>query len=356
MYRLLVSIVCCMGLIVSGCTKGDSEEISYSTTGTSQLIAGSVTVNASTGDSVGESGYVDGQRLTASKFNYPQSVLVHQSGDLIVADTSNRRIRRINLSTGIVETIAGSGVRSCVDGDGASATFLWPSGLAQDSNGDIYIADYSCNKIRKIDKSTNVVTTYAGNGTSATLDDTNPLNASFDGPAGVDVGSDNSVFVITAKGGVRKISSTGNVTTLAASLNGWGISVDPSNDDIYVSLNDHTIRKIDSDNTVTLIAGTANSEGSADGIGEQARFNIPEDVDVDSDGNLIISDLQNSCIRKIDRSSNVTTVFGICGTAGYLEGGYLTALLNGAISLDIDADGNWYIADYRNHVIRKISF
>ena len=79
-------------------------------------------------------------------------------------------------------------------------------------------------------------------------------------------------------------------------------------------------------------------------------------MDVDSDGNLIISDLQNSCIRKIDRSSNVTTVFGICGTAGYLEGGYLTALLNGAISLDIDADGNWYIADYRNHVIRKISF
>jgi len=214
---------------------------------------------------------------------------------LYVADSSNDTIRMITFD-GVVTTIAGTAtLNGTTDKPGADARFYDPEGVAVDPAGNVYVADTYNNVIRKITPAGGV-TTLAGNAPLAGADDGQGVLARFAGPRGV------------------ATDSVGNV---------------------YVADTDNnTIRKIDKDGNVITLAGKAGEEGSADGMGADARFNFPRDVAVDSANNVYVADTNNSTIRKITPEGVVTTVVGVPGSIG-ARLGPLPGSLNNPLRLAI---------------------
>jgi len=205
--------------------------------------AGVVTTLAGSGSAA----FVDGIGTSAS-FNNPTGIAVDASGAVYVADQSNNRIRTVT-SAGVVTTLAGSGSAAFVDGIGTSASFNNPSGVAVDANGTVYVADYFNNRIRTV-TSAGVVTTLAGSGSAAFADGAG-TSASFNTPSGVAVDSSGTVYVADyVNNRIRKISE-GVVTTLAGSGNAafadgtgtsasfiypfGGIAVDATSGTVYAS-------------------------------------------------------------------------------------------------------------------------
>ena len=201
------------------------------------------------------SGYMDGTG-PAARFNAPQGVAVDSSGHVYVAEYGNNRIRKIS-PAGVVTTFAGS-TRGYMDGTGTAAKFKDPTGVAVDSSGNVYVAEYGNNRIRKISP-TGVVTTLAGS-TSGNNNGTGTA-AQFNSPTGVAVDSSGHVYV-----------------------------ADRFN---------HRIRKIDPVGVVTTFAGS--SSGYVDDTGTAAKFYNPFGVAVDSSGNVYVADHDNHRIRKISR-------------------------------------------------------
>ena len=202
---------------------------------------------------------------TAAKFNNPSGVAVDSSGNIYVADTFNHRIRKIS-PVGVVTTLAGSSSGDD-DGTGTAAKFNYSRDVAVDSSGNIYVADTSNHRIRKISPAS-VVTTFAGS--SSGDDDGTGAAAQFNNPIGVAVDSSGNVYV-----------------------------ADTSN---------HRIRKISPTRVVTTFAGS--SSGDDDGTGAAAKFNSPRGVAVDTSGNVYVGDTFNNRIRKISPVGVVTTLAG----------------------------------------------
>jgi alpha-tubulin suppressor-like RCC1 family protein len=254
----------------------------------------------------------DGTGTAASFFN-PTSIAVDASGTIYVADQLNHKIRKITPS-GVVTTFAGSGTSGSSDGTGTAASFDSPLGIALDASGNLYVADYYNNKIRKITPS-GVVTTFAGSGTAGNADGTGTA-ASFNRPAALTVDVSGTIYVADyLNNKIRKITPSGVVTTFAGS-------------------------------------GVA---GSLDGTGTAASFSSPSGIAVDASGNVFVADKDNSTIRKITASGVVTTFAGSPGITGSVDGVGNSARFQGAVGLCVDAGGNIYVADTYNHQIRKIT-
>ena len=249
---------------------------------------------------------------TAASFKYPFGVAVDSSGTVYVADTSNHLIRKIT-SAGVVTTLAGSGSSGSTNGTGTAASFYNPLGVAVDSSGNVYVADTSNYLIRKI-TSGGVVTTLAGSGYSGSTNGTGTA-ASFDNPYGVAVDSSCNVYV--------------------------------------ADLNNNLIRKITSAGVVTTLAGSGSS-GSTNGMGTAASFYYPSGVAVDSSGNVYVADTSNHLIRQITSGGVVTTLAG-SGSIGSTNGTGTVASFFNPRGVAVDSSGNVYVADYSNHLIRKIS-
>jgi sugar lactone lactonase YvrE len=315
--------------------------------------------NISTLAGSGDSGYADGHGASA-KFISPYGVAVDLNGIVYVADSGNHRIRMISPS-GIVTTLAGSS-QGFLDGFGTAAQFSGPYGVAVDLNGTIYVADTFNNRIRMISSSGNV-TTLAGSSEGSS--DGVGTAAQFKRPSGVAVNSNGTIYVADfADYKIRKISSSGNVTTLAGSSEGssdgvgtaakfrvpFGVAVD-SNGIVYVAdSGNHRIRMISPSGNVTTLAGTL--EGSSDGVGTAAQFNGPSGVAVDSNGIVYVADSGNHIIRMISPSGNVTTFAG--STQGSSDGVGTEAQFSGPYGVAVDSKGTIYVADTSNHKIRKI--
>ena len=264
-----------------------------------------------------------------------------------------------------VSTFAGSDTNSSIDAQGINATFYNPSDVAVDSSGNIYVVDQNNYKIRKIDLNGNV-TTFAGTGISASTDG-NATTAEFKNPIGISVDSSDNLYVADGLGNkIRKIDTSGNVTTFAGSGSTGtadgnatdatfsyptGVSVDSSGNIYVVDSNSHKIRKIDASGNVTTFAGTGTG-GSLDGNATTAQFQDPSRLVVDENGNIYVSDEGNHKIRKIDASGNVTTFAGT-GTSGSTDGNATTAQFTNPKGLTLDNNGNIYVAD-GSHKIRKI--
>ena len=261
-----------------------------------------VTTVAGTGTATASGENPDNAVATAATFNQPTSVAVDSSGNLYVADTGNNLIRKIT-SEGEVTLFAGSGKRGDKDATGTEAEFNEPSGVAVDSSGNLYVVDYNNNRIRKITP-TGVVSTLAGSGEWGYKDATGTA-AQFDGPLGIAVDSSGFLYVADwANHCIRKITPEGKVTTLAGSSQGYkegtgteaqfnypvGVAVDSSGNVYVADTNNNRIRKITPGGKVTTIAGD----------GTTTQFYNPADVAVDSSGNLYVVDRTNNRIRKIE--------------------------------------------------------
>jgi sugar lactone lactonase YvrE len=325
--------------------------------------AGVVTTFAGT---AGVSGSNDGTG-TQSKFSSPRGIAINSSNELFVADESHK-IRKIT-SAQVVSTFAGSGASGNHDATGTAATFNDPRGLAVDSSNNLYVADTSNNIIRKITTG-GVVTTIAGQAGVGigTLDGTG-ANARFYYPMSiVEDGSGNLIIGEPNIGLLRKVNSSGVVTTIAGPTklyNGSGsvarfnrpagMDID-SQRNIYVAdYQSHTIRKITPAGVVSTFAGTEGITGSTDGTGTAAKFHTPFAVAVDSSDNVFVADFNNKVIRKITPAGVVSTFAGSTGVPGSDDGTGSVARFNGPIAIAVDGENNLYIADQFNYTIRKIT-
>src|SRR5437868_7061651 len=306
-------------------------------------------------------------------FNYPYATAVDSAGNVYVADTSNHTIRKIT-PAGIVTTLAGLAANSgSIDGTGPDARFRDPFGVAVDSTGNVYVADTDNSTIRKI-TSAGVVTTLAGTAEAAGSADGTGSAAQFYYPYGLTADDAGNVYVAdTDNNTIRKITSTGVVTTLAGlagtfgSANGtgsaarftypYGVAVDAAGTLYAADSNNQEIRKITSAGVVTTLAGSTNypaSPGSVNGVGRAARFNQPDGVAASKTG-IYVADTNNSTIRKITSAGLVTTLAGKAGIYGSANGKGGAAQFNHPSGVAGDNAGNVYVADTNNNIIRKIT-
>jgi DNA-binding beta-propeller fold protein YncE len=324
----------------------------------------------------GAGGSVDGSGGSAGApalFNHPTGVVVDASGNLYVADANNDTIRKVT-SAGVVSTFAGTaGVPGSANGTGSGAFFNLPQGVAIDSTGNIYVADYKNSTIRKV-TSAAVVTTIAGTAGVAGAADGAAAVTTLNSPLGVAVDGSGNVYVAdTGNHTIRKVTSSGTVSTLAgiagtsgkvngagtvATFNGpSGVAVDSSGNVYVADTYNHAIRMVTSAGVVTTFAGTLGVAGTADGAAASAGFNFPSGVAVDSAGNVYVADQGNNTIRKIS-AGIVSTVAGPVATpylTGRVDGPATTARFNHPTGLAVDSSGNVYVADYDNDLIRKVS-
>jgi DNA-binding beta-propeller fold protein YncE len=323
----------------------------------------------------GSSGAADGTlastiAASTARLAQPAGVALYSVGNVVyVADTGNSTIRKISISG--VSTLAGkAGTTGSADGTGTAALFNNPTGLAIDVSGNVYVADSGNNTIRKI-TGAGAVTIFAGTaGTSGSTDGT-ATAALFNNPTAIAIdGSGNLYVTDSGNNTIRKITSSGTVTTLAGkagsagSADGLsstarfsqpsGVAVD-SLQNVYVAdTGNSTIRKVDFAGNVTTLAGSAGLSGSANGAGTVARFNSPSGVTVDALGNIFVADTGNQTLRKISLSGGVTvyTIGGSAGLQGSADGTGAFARFNSPSALAVDTLGNLYVADKGNNTVR----
>ncbi len=296
---------------------------------------------------------------TAATFSLP-SGLAFASGQLYLSDTENLTIRKIDLASGEVTTLAGTvGVRGVTDGPAASALFGEPEGIALDPSGHLYIADTDNNLIRVLDLGTGLVSTVAGGGTDVSaLTDGIGTAASFSKPKAMRMDGAGNLYVADALNtALRKVvPSTGAVTTLATfSSVPYGLAVDGS--DVLVSLEgtggDNRIVRVHADGTVAPVAGSATALGFVDGTGSAARFNAPAGLYDDGAGELYVADSGNFVLRRVTLADASVVTYAGAASAGSADGTGGEARFASPQGLAVD-DTTAYVADTGNDTIRAI--
>lgn len=353
------SIALLPAMLFSGCKKSNDPDVmptALTTTGMVTTLAGS-----------GASGFANGTGTAATFYN-PYGLTVDAAGNVYVADQQNNAIRKIT-SAGAVSTLSGNGTsgRTNTSAVGVSALYNSPSSVAVDAAGAaVYVADFGNNEIRKIVTATGAsngtVTVLAGSATGATGSANGTgTAATFNGPAGVAVDAAGNVYVADFNNNsIRKITAAGVVTTLAggkagnangtgtaASFNGpRGVAVDAAGNVYVADANNNLIRKITAAGVVTTLAGNG-SAGNASGAANAASFNYPSGVAVDATGVVYVADSNNNLIRKIGTDGTVTSVAG----SGYLT---LRTPFNAPVGVAVDAAGMLYVADAYRQIIQKV--
>jgi sugar lactone lactonase YvrE len=305
--------------------------------------------------------------LSSARLNAPAGMAVDEFGNIFVADAEHHVIRKIS-PHGTVSTLAGkAGEMGHVNGTGSEARFAHPLGVALDSNGNLIVSDGMSQTIRRVTPE-GVVTTVAGFPWLPGSLDGHASIARFHGPAGVAVDADDNIYVADHYNHViRRITPFGAVSTFAGAFgisggdDGQGaearftlpLDVLLDNDGNLV-VSSYAVRRITMDGVVTTIAGSEFGLGP-DGKRSGARFGSTLEMATDQDGNVYVSDTEYHTIRKVSPSGEVTTIAGAHGQEGHRDGPAHQALFHWPIGLDVDRHGNIYVADFGNHVIRKIS-
>ncbi len=298
-------------------------------------------------------GFTDGVGTQAT-FNLPSGLA--PTGDaLFLTDTENHTIRKIDLASTSVTTVAGAARQpGDADGTGADARFREPEGLAFDGAGHLFFSDTDNNTIRQLDLASLVVTTLAGMpGVSGSSDGVGAA-ALFYKPKDLTVDGAGNLYVVDALNeSIRKVvPATGQVSTLATfTVLPQGIAVDGA--DVLASLTDHRIVRVAPDGTVTTLAGSAGAAGFVDGPASASRFDSPAGLWNDGAGTVYVADNLNAVIRAIHLASGtVSTVAGAKST-GSADGTGSAARFSGPEGLAADSISA-YVADTGNDVVRKI--
>ena len=265
--------------------------------------------------SAGTKGWTNGTG-SGALFYEPLGVAVDGHGNVYVADTYNATIRKVTTPGGVVTTLAGAAAGpGSNDAAGSAAHFDYPCGIAVDGAGTLYVSDLANNSIRQITPA-GIVTTLAGSasGGQGTNDGTGSA-ASFANPASLAVDTNGNVYVADyLNDTIRKIAPGGVVTTLAGepgvggSANGagnaarfsgpLGVAVDTGGNVYVADTSNSLIRKITPEGTVSTLAGVAGTAGAKDGPAATALFNYPQGVVVDGSGNVYVADTGSSTISK----------------------------------------------------------
>ncbi len=344
-------------------------------------VAPSGIINTVAGN--GEEGYSgDGGPATLAMLNFPSALAVDAIGDLFVADSGDDRIRKV-AAGGTISTVVGNGAFRFF-GDGGLATSaalnlslsdLYIGGVTVDYSGNLLVADALNSRVRKV-SSTGIIDTLAGNGIPAYLGDNGPaVAASLDTPAGTAVDSAGNVYIADFYNCVvRKVTPTGVIITVAGTgHSGYsgdgglatyakldtpsGVAVDVLGNLFIADRGNSVIRKVTPAGIISTVAGNGSPGYSGDGgSATSAKLNLPFGVAVDASDNLFIADPDDAAIRKVTPAGIISTVAGN-GTEGYSgDGGSATkAALDYPYGVAVDPDGTLFIADSGNSVIRKVT-
>ena len=320
----------------------------------------------------GVSSFVDGIG-TVARFNSPCSIAVDSNFNLYVGDNVNDRIRKIIPSSAgwTVSTLAGGAGYGFLDGTGNAAKFSNPSGVAVDSCNNVYVADNWSHRIRKITPG-GIVTTLAGSGSAAFADGIG-VGASFNTPRGMCIDKSNNLYVADMSNHrIRKIAidsandltnvrlpltdsalaPIGTVTTPSATI--YAAPLFPIFDTLgnmyFAGWTAHAIYKVTPTGLETRIAGSSGTpnvqSGFVDANGDAARFTNPIGIAIDSNNNIFVADFSNHRIRRIDTTGNVTTVAGSGAAGAWGDGLGIIAQLNAPVGLAFDSLGNLFFSEH----------
>ncbi|MEV4869249.1 NHL repeat-containing protein [Streptomyces syringium] len=318
----------------------------------------------------------DGGPAAAAGLHCPFGVALDGLGSLYIADYQNHRVRKVD-PHGIITTVAGNGAKG-YGGDGGPATAASlkdPAGVALDGKGNVYIADRSNQRVRRVGPD-GVITTVAGDGTPGFGGDDGPATAaSLNFPHAMAVDGAGVLYIADDYNHrVRKVGLDGVITTVAGDgADGFGGDGGPATaaslhfphavafDDIgnlYIADRyNHRVRKVGPDGAITTVAGNGTIGFSGDGgPAVTTALNLPQCVVVDGVGNLYITDYGNERVRRVGTDGIITTVAG-AGVKGYGgDGGPAPlALLDQPLGIAVEVTGELYIADFGNHRVRKVS-
>lgn len=346
-----------------------------------------ITTLAGGGTGGGTDGLGDGGAATNAILNQPFGSMLSLSGNILFGDSGHNLVRKVD-TNGIITIVAGGGTDGLGDGGTATnATLEFPDGVAVDSAGNLYIEDSVNWRIRKVDTN-GIITTFAGGGlgggTDGLGDGGAATNAIFNYCHGLAFDSAGRLFIADwGNSRVRKVDTNGVITTVAgggagggtdglgdggaatnATLNEpVGLAFDAF-DNLYIGDgNNHRVRKVNTNGIITTVAG-GGAGGGVDGLGDggaatNASLGQVNGVAVDSLGNLFIADSDNNRIREVNTDGVITTVVGGGvggGTDGLGDGGVATnATLNWPHGISVDSLGNLFIADYNNNRVRKVA-
>ncbi|MEU6174987.1 RICIN domain-containing protein [Streptantibioticus parmotrematis] len=312
----------------------------------------------------------------SAQLNYPYGIAVDGTGTLYFSDHGNHRVRKVT-ADGTITTIAGTGTAGNQGENvpAVSAQLNWPRDVAVDGAGTVYIADSSNHRIRKV-TADGTISTVAGTGKAGFGGDGGlATSAQLNVPFGLAVDSTGVLYVAEYNNHrVRRITTDGKISTVAgtgsAGSKGDGglavsaqlnrpqaLAVDATGGLYIADSNNHRIRKVAADGTISTVAGTGTvGFGGDDDQATSAQLNCPLGVMVDSTGTLYFSDHRNHRVRKVAADGTISTVAGT-GTAAFDgdDGPATSASLNNPVGLAVDRTGALHIADHVNHRIRKVA-
>jgi sugar lactone lactonase YvrE len=322
----------------------------------------------------GSNGYSgNGGPATNAALGWPSGVALDNSGNLYIADFADEVVRKV--TNGVISTVAGNG-QTNYSGDGLAAinTAINPASVALDVSGDIFIADYTNSRVRKVGLN-GLISTVAGNGTNGfSGDGGKATNAELSYPAAILVDAASNLYIADfTNNRIRVVGTNGLINTIAGSGSNaffgdggpatnaslWhpaGLALDASSNLYIADSQNFRVRKVGSNGLITTVAGNGVNGPIANGAAAtNTPLGLPGGLAVDAIGNLYIADSSNQCILEVSPSGLLTIVAGV-GTNGFSgDGGpAIGAELSSPSDVSVDAFGDLFIADAGNSRIREV--
>ncbi|EAY28086.1 NHL domain-containing protein [Microscilla marina] len=297
-----------------------------------------------------------------SNYDNIWGVAVDAQNNVYVTDAERNRIYRLDAITGVRTIIAGTGTEG-YSGDGGPATAAmldYPTGITVDAAGNVYFADGSNDVVRKIDATTHVISTIAGNGNRGFAGDGGQATAAqLHFPSDVALDTAGNIYIVDHRNDrIRKVDiTTGVISTKKIMGDVYDIALDANNNIYAVNDVDKYVRKIDATTgSITIFAGDGNALNDG-GPAHLASLRNPKGLAIDAAGNVYIADVLDDRIRKVDARTGIITTIAGTGAGGYSgDGGVATsARINYPFRVAVDALGNVYFTDWDNDALRKLT-